>query len=125
MEAPARLAWTTPTIAALAALFFAHVHSRRNSLTPQMDAADDADIAALPVQRVTGDSSRLGEQSSCTICMEDFKVGDDVKTLPCLHLYHMSCIDAWLRRSNGCPICKARIGKDCCGGDSSFHSSSK
>lgn len=102
-----------------------HAHRYRGSPTQPIDAADDADIAALPIQKVTGDESRLGEQSSCTICMEDFKVGDDVKTLPCLHLYHMDCIDAWLRHGNDCPICKTCIGKDCCGGDSSFHSSSK
>jgi len=107
----------------LAAAMIQDAQRRRNPAAK--DAASEADIAALPVQRVTGDASHLGEQSCCTICLEDFKAGDDVKTLPCLHLYHMSCIDSWLRRSNDCPICKTCIGKDCCGGDSCFHASSK
>lgn len=96
---------------------------RRSSPTQPMNAADESDIAALPVQKVRSGASHLGNQTSCTICIEDFKDGDDVKTLPCLHLYHTSCIDAWLRRSNDCPICKMHVGKGCRSSECSSHSS--
>ena len=46
---------------------------------------------------------------SCTVCLEDFRVGDQVRILPCLHSYHCSCIDTWLLEHGDCPICKIRL----------------
>jgi len=77
----------------------------------QSNAAGSADIAALPVQRVC-EATHLGEQTTCRICMDDYKDGEDLKTLPCLHIFHCACIDSWLQRDNSCPICKTPIGED-------------
>uniref|UniRef100_A0A3P9M298 Ring finger protein 11a n=1 Tax=Oryzias latipes TaxID=8090 RepID=A0A3P9M298_ORYLA len=41
----------------------------------------------------------------CVICMMDFEYGDPIRFLPCLHIYHVSCIDPWLMRSFTCPSC--------------------
>lgn len=49
------------------------------------------------------------ENGQCMICMETFTAGDALRTLPCLHRYHRSCADEWLRRSPECPICKRNI----------------
>eukprot|EP00808_Paulinella_micropora_P025956 g36558.t1 len=47
---------------------------------------------------------------SCAICLDDFEPGLMIKVLPCLHGFHVDCIDPWLRnRSDLCPICKASI----------------
>jgi len=43
---------------------------------------------------------------SCPICIVDYKTGDKVKTLPCLHRFHRECIDKWLMMKSDCPICK-------------------
>lgn len=45
----------------------------------------------------------------CQVCLEEFKSGDDIRTLPCLHIYHKKCIDQWLVRNRTCPICKEAI----------------
>lgn len=45
----------------------------------------------------------------CPICIENFKTGDKVRTLPCLHQFHEGCVDNWLRNKNTCPICKHQI----------------
>lgn len=37
--------------------------------------------------------------------MMDFEYGDPIRFLPCLHIYHMDCIDPWLMRSFTCPSC--------------------
>lgn len=49
------------------------------------------------------------EAGKCLVCMEEYQVGDAVRTLPCLHRYHRSCIDEWFGRSSECPICKRDI----------------
>ncbi|KAM4748592.1 RING finger protein 11-like [Rhinophrynus dorsalis] len=41
----------------------------------------------------------------CVICMLDFVRGDHVRFLPCMHIYHVECIDDWLMRSFTCPSC--------------------
>jgi len=51
-------------------------------------------------------------QKSCCICMENFKDAENVRTLPCLHIFHTSCIDSWLVRSSTCPICKFDITRN-------------
>ena len=46
------------------------------------------------------------ESGRCSICLEDFQIGDSVRTIPCFHEFHMQCIDRWLREQATCPICK-------------------
>lgn len=68
-------------------------------------------IASLPQETVTADSlSHLNEDNQqCCICLEHFGVGEGVKRLQCLHLYHTICIDNWLQTSGTCPQCKHRV----------------
>jgi Ring finger domain len=45
------------------------------------------------------------ELNSCSICTEDFETGENVRMLPCKHIYHRRCIDPWLLRFSGtCPL---------------------
>lgn len=37
--------------------------------------------------------------------MLDFDVNDQIRYLPCMHSYHVDCIDDWLIRSFTCPSC--------------------
>lgn len=47
--------------------------------------------------------------TQCAVCMESFIDGEAVRTLPCLHRYHVPCIDRWLADSRHCPICKHAV----------------
>lgn len=71
--------------------------------------ARSADIAALPTRKVK-ENDNMGEQTKCAICLEAFTDGDELKTLPCLHIYHQKCIEQWLPLDNSCPVCKTPIG---------------
>lgn len=76
-------------------------------------------IQHLPVGRYSdfGDSGRADSHKignilqaaaparECVICMLDFVDGDPVRCLPCMHTYHVGCIDDWLMRSLTCPSC--------------------
>ncbi|KAL2016348.1 hypothetical protein VTK56DRAFT_3834 [Thermocarpiscus australiensis] len=49
----------------------------------------------------------LEEHLGCSICTEDFTVGEDVRVLPCDHKFHPACIDPWLINVSGtCPLCR-------------------
>ncbi|KAJ1664620.1 hypothetical protein IW140_004013 [Coemansia sp. RSA 1813] len=47
---------------------------------------------------------------SCVICLEEYIVDDEVRVLPCGHVFHDQCIIPWLLRPNSkfheCPMCK-------------------
>lgn len=42
----------------------------------------------------------------CSICLEESKVGERMRTLVCGHGFHTACIDNWLWRQSTCPNCK-------------------
>ncbi|CAH8325398.1 unnamed protein product [Eruca vesicaria subsp. sativa] len=48
-----------------------------------------------------------GNKDSCSVCLQDFQVGETVRNLPhCHHMFHMPCIDNWLLRHGSCPMCR-------------------
>ncbi|XP_017018699.1 RING finger protein 11 [Drosophila kikkawai] len=56
----------------------------------------------LPFGTYDGSSKKARE---CVICMAEFCVDETVRYLPCMHIYHVHCIDDWLMRSLTCPSC--------------------
>ncbi|KAG8067575.1 hypothetical protein GUJ93_ZPchr0005g14485 [Zizania palustris] len=48
--------------------------------------------------------------AQCVICLGLVQVGEVVRRLPaCKHLFHVTCIDTWLRSHTTCPICRADV----------------
>ncbi|KAI1447513.1 hypothetical protein F5Y02DRAFT_29681 [Annulohypoxylon stygium] len=57
----------------------------------------------------TKENSAQAEEDhlGCSICTEDFSVGQDVRVLPCDHKFHPQCVDPWLVNVSGtCPLCR-------------------
>jgi hypothetical protein len=53
----------------------------------------------------SGSNGPEGDNLGCSICTEDFLVGEDVRVLPCDHKFHPPCIDPWLINVSGtCPL---------------------
>ncbi|KAJ0262938.1 Uncharacterized protein HA466_0033890 [Hirschfeldia incana] len=51
-------------------------------------------------------SSDHKEDAKCSICQEEYTIGDEVGRLHCEHAYHFKCVQEWLRMKSWCPICK-------------------
>lgn len=46
--------------------------------------------------------------SGCSICLVDYKDNDKLRLLPdCRHIFHVKCIDTWLRLHPTCPNCRS------------------
>ncbi|KAI3994093.1 hypothetical protein MKX01_012350 [Papaver californicum] len=43
----------------------------------------------------------------CSICLADYKSNDMLRLLPdCNHLFHLKCVDPWLKLHPTCPVCR-------------------
>lgn len=74
--------------------------------TASSSADPDSSIGAAKTPAAQ-DSATLDESGllGCSICTEDFAVGEDVRVLPCDHKYHPHCVDPWLVNVSGtCPL---------------------
>ncbi|KAL4991819.1 FYVE zinc finger-domain-containing protein [Aspergillus falconensis] len=48
-----------------------------------------------------------GTEQECTICMEEYEVGQSLIRLECLCKFHKRCIVEWFERKKECPVHKA------------------
>ncbi|KAK9834257.1 hypothetical protein WJX81_000593 [Elliptochloris bilobata] len=49
------------------------------------------------------------EEEQCAVCRMEFEGGEDVRVLPCAHVYHPPCIEQWLLLNKACPICGKEV----------------
>uniref|UniRef100_A0A671TD79 RING finger protein 122-like n=1 Tax=Sinocyclocheilus anshuiensis TaxID=1608454 RepID=A0A671TD79_9TELE len=48
---------------------------------------------------------RCFKEQTCAVCLEDFKVKDELGMLPCQHAFHRRCVVKWLEVRCVCPMC--------------------
>ncbi|KAL8130464.1 hypothetical protein V2J09_019619 [Rumex salicifolius] len=46
------------------------------------------------------------DEIKCSICQEEYEEGNKIGKLRCEHMYHVECIENWLKLKNWCPVCK-------------------
>ena len=52
-------------------------------------------------------SGKTGE--NCAVCLSELLQKQQVKKLPCKHIFHPKCINSWMKQKLICPCCKARV----------------
>ncbi|XP_026535924.1 E3 ubiquitin-protein ligase ZNRF1 [Notechis scutatus] len=61
-------------------------------------------IMCLSKPRLSYNDDVLTKDSGeCVICLEELLQGDTIARLPCLCIYHKSCIDSWFEVNRSCP----------------------
>ncbi|KAL6646387.1 hypothetical protein ACP70R_017995 [Stipagrostis hirtigluma subsp. patula] len=77
---------------------------------------EEAAIRRIPTFRYRSSSKKWPEAvkaSECAVCLAEFRDGERLRLLPpCLHAFHIDCIDAWLQATATCPLCRAAIASD-------------
>ncbi|XP_031505029.1 RING-H2 finger protein ATL70-like [Nymphaea colorata] len=73
---------------------------------------DDATLLTCPKLTYAQAAGRRGGgspvlPSCCSICLMDYKDSDILRLLPdCGHLFHVKCVDPWLKLRPTCPMCR-------------------
>ncbi|XP_013416023.1 uncharacterized protein LOC106177712 [Lingula anatina] len=66
--------------------------------------ADQQAINNLPQVDISQDL--IENESQCPICLNNYNCREKASQLPCLHIFHPLCIQAWLIKSGTCPVCR-------------------
>lgn len=57
-----------------------------------------------------GDIHTENERSkTCSVCINEYATGNKLRQLPCMHEFHIHCIDRWLSENSTCPICRQPV----------------
>ncbi|XP_054819481.1 E3 ubiquitin-protein ligase At1g12760-like [Prosopis cineraria] len=87
-------------------------HSPASPVSPASDQLisllPSRPYAPLPPSPDSHDHSQ--EHDECCICLAKYKEKEQVRELPCNHIFHQKCVDQWLRIISCCPLCKQGIG---------------
>lgn len=46
---------------------------------------------------------------TCSVCINEYATGNKLRQLPCMHEFHIHCIDRWLSENSTCPICRQPV----------------
>jgi E3 ubiquitin-protein ligase RNF38/44 len=72
--------------------------------------ARETELAKLPTVPFRPDLDLLkGEEHACSVCIGDYEPGDELRVLPCKHLFHKECVDQWLSVNATCPLCRTSL----------------
>ncbi|EOA39233.1 hypothetical protein CARUB_v10012211mg [Capsella rubella] len=51
-----------------------------------------------------------GSKRFCPICLEEYEDDHEMRRLKkCGHVFHLLCIDSWLKRERTCPSCRRSV----------------
>jgi len=75
----------------------------QNAEPRQIPASED-EVKRLPTEKLNGGTSAIGRM--CSVCRDDFVIGDIYTTMKCGHGYHRKCLRPWLSLQNTCPECR-------------------
>ncbi|KAF8702613.1 hypothetical protein HU200_033000 [Digitaria exilis] len=68
-------------------------------------------IDSLPLFTMASALAALPKSSpDCAVCLSPFDPDAELRLLPaCRHAFHAACVDAWLRTTPSCPLCRAAV----------------
>ena len=73
---------------------------------PDIVKTEAAEDAVSPAREGVADPTTAANNGlACSVCVDDFVKGQDIRVLPCKHKFHPECIDPWLLNVSGtCPL---------------------
>jgi E3 ubiquitin-protein ligase synoviolin len=52
---------------------------------------------------------QLEDSPLCIVCRDQMTTSQQIKVLPCGHIFHLHCLQHWIRQRSSCPVCRAHI----------------
>ncbi|OLY81861.1 E3 ubiquitin-protein ligase ATL41 [Smittium mucronatum] len=78
-------------------------HGENRSGNTELSGKDDVEV----IDGRGGDDTSLGGGTDCPVCFDAVEGNDNIRQIPCRHIFHRDCLDVWLTtRSGFCPTCR-------------------
>lgn len=78
------------------------------SAAPRQPMMTNTQLEEIPKAIITAEE--VAAQIQCAVCFDEYNLNqNDVRKLPCNHLFHEKCIFPWLKNNATCPVCRARM----------------
>lgn len=75
-----------------------------NTGPPPLEKEKIEELPTVPI-----DQEQVELKLQCSVCWEDFQLNEQVRKLPCSHVFHSDCICPWLANHGTCPICRKSL----------------
>ncbi|XP_047310172.1 E3 ubiquitin-protein ligase At1g63170-like isoform X2 [Impatiens glandulifera] len=85
----------------------------KGSSVSSRDSTSSVDEGGLLAAGTEKERAISGEDAVCCICLAKYANNDELRELPCTHIFHTECVDRWLKINASCPLCKFEIHDAC------------
>ncbi|XP_063703518.1 E3 ubiquitin-protein ligase Iruka [Culicoides brevitarsis] len=75
-----------------------------NTGPPPLEKEKIEELPTVPIEQ-----EQVDMKLQCSVCWEDFQLNEQVRKLPCTHVFHSDCICPWLANHGTCPICRKSL----------------
>ena len=72
----------------------------------QTDRASEGTIGGLRTRPIAKEDLDEEGRATCSICLDEKQIGQEVTVLPCNHFFDKQCVEEWLRQHGTCPMCR-------------------
>ncbi|GAB5356748.1 hypothetical protein AAMO2058_000315600 [Amorphochlora amoebiformis] len=92
------------------------------TMTDSTDTTKGVSIPILMISYADGENLLKSQKSAkesiifgvsvsltCSVCRDDFEMGEEALGLPCGHFFHSHCIRPWIVKKNVCPMCRYEL----------------
>lgn len=79
-----------------------YISRQQRNAQQRSEHSMDAELEQLGTYEYRGENPIC-----CAICLEDISYGNSIRILPCAHMFHVQCIDQWLRVKPTCCHCRS------------------
>jgi hypothetical protein len=62
--------------------------------------------------RIEVTQAQVSDNACCSICIDDFELGEVCMQLPCFHSFHPECVSEWFAAHYHCPNCRHEVKTD-------------
>ncbi|CAM9413662.1 unnamed protein product [Choristocarpus tenellus] len=89
-----------------------HRQQRRELQERGPPPASNLALKNIPDIQVVAHDLAEETNHACSICLDDFNLGDKAVKLPCAHIFHRECVWEWLELHCTCPVCRFELETD-------------
>jgi E3 ubiquitin-protein ligase RNF115/126 len=74
--------------------------------------ASQKEIKELKKEKIEKSNFEKFQSIDCSVCKENYKIEEEITTMPCTHVFHTDCLLPWLNLHNSCPVCRYELKTD-------------